>query len=341
MPTFLRECLFLPQDPGLRNKIMLVVQKTTGFKKDPKRPLVLALGNFDGIHLGHQNLLDYVVKRARQIKGRAAVFTFRKHPQAVLHPLHAPENLQSLEQKLKIFRLRGIEVCFLQDFDRRFSTLSAEGFVKKVLVNQLAIREICVGHNARFGHGREGDADLLRQMGPSEGFDVFQSKPVLWRGAPVSSTAVREAVHQGKFDLAAHLLGRPWSVSGVVCKGEARGKKLGFPTANITLNEYAQPSLGVYAVRGAFFAASEKSSRVNRYDGVVNFGNRPTFSEKIQPVLEVHLFNFKKNIYGKKIEVFFVKRLRDEKKFASAEELKKQILKDIQSSKLALKKKQK
>ncbi len=327
---------------------MRVFENTTSFKKDPKRPLVLALGNFDGVHLGHQKLLNYVVSQARKLGGRAAVFTFREHPQAILHPQHAPETLQSLEQKLNLFREHGIEICFLQHFDRRFAALSAEAFVRKILVQRLAIREICLGYNARFGRGREGDADLLRRLGAKCGFDVFQAKPVVWHGTPVSSTAVREAVHKGNVELAANLLGRPWSISGLVKCGAARGKKLGFPTANMDLDKYARPAFGVYAVQivlasvpKAQPASKTQPARPVSYKGVANFGLRPTFDKKSKPVLETHLFNFRKNIYGKKIEIFFVKRLRNEKKFASAAALSKQIQRDIRASALALGKKKK
>ena len=143
---------------------MRVIENISAFQKNFKKPLVLALGNFDGIHQGHQKLLDYVVSQAAQLRGQAAVFTFREHPQAILHPEHAPENLQSLEQKMNSFRERGIEICFLQHFDKHFAAVSAQDFVKKILVKRLGVREICLGFNARFGRGREGDADLLRKL---------------------------------------------------------------------------------------------------------------------------------------------------------------------------------
>lgn len=316
---------------------MQVFERTASFKKKSHRPLVLALGNFDGIHLGHQELLNYVVSQAKRVQGRAAVFTFREHPQAVLHPLHAPESLQSLDQRLELFRRQGIEVCFLQHFDRRFAALSADDFVKKILVKQLAIREICLGYNARFGRGREGDADLLRDLGKSYGFEVFQAKPVVWRGTPISSTAVREAIRAGKVDLAQSLLGRSWSLVGKVIRGAARGKKLGFPTANIELNGYVRPAFGVYAVTAREILKTQKKAG-NLLKGVANFGLRPTFGGMEKPVLETHLFDFNKNIYGKKMEICFVRQLRKEKKFNSLDSLKKQIQKDIQSAKKKLNK---
>lgn len=328
--------MFFPLCLRHNPRIMRVFENTASFKKDPKRPLVLALGNFDGIHLGHQKLLNHVVSQARRLQGQAAVFTFREHPQAILHPLHAPESLQSLEQRLELFRRHGIEVCFLQHFDRRFAALSANDFVKKILVKQLAIREICLGYNARFGRGREGDADLLRRLGKNAGFEVFQAKPVVWRGAPISSTAVRETIRAGKVDAAKNLLGRPWSLSGKVIRGESRGKKLGFPTANVGLNGYVRPLFGVYAVQVALATASK--TQPARYKGVLNFGLRPTFGGTAKPLMEVHLFNFNKNIYGKKIEISFIRYLRDEKKFDSPEVLKKQIQKDIHSAKKTLNK---
>ena len=302
---------------------------------------MLALGNFDGIHLGHQKLLNYVAAQARRSSGRAAVFTFREHPQAVLHPEHVPECLQSLNQRLEYFKAYGMEICFLQHFDRKFAALSAIDFVKQILVKRLAIREICLGYNARFGNGREGDADLLRKLGKDYGFEVFQTPPIVWKGAPISSTAVRAAVREGQMKFAANLLGRPWSLVGPVVRGEGRGKKVGFSTANVGLNGYARPALGVYAVKIKLLKRSGKNQTGKILKGVANFGLRPTFKVTVQPVLETHIFNFDKILYGEKVEIFFLKRLRDEKKFDSATELKNQIQKDIRSAKLVLKEKQK
>lgn len=318
---------------------MRIFKSISGFQKDPQKPLVLALGNFDGIHRGHQKLLNYVVEQARKLKCCPAVFTFQKHPQAILHPFQVPENLQSLDQKLSFFSSHGIKVCFLQAFDKDFSGLSAENFVKKILVGKLGIREICVGHNARFGHGRAGDADLLRRLGKDLGFHVFQATPVLYRGAPISSTATRDAIRTGKIKWVTGFLGRSWSIEGRVVKGSARGKKLGFPTANIQADGYVQPAYGVYAVRARIIRSSEsvgvKSTSLHK--GVANFGLRPTFGGASKPILETHLFNANQNLYGQKLEVFFVKRLRSEKKFSSLAMLKKQIQKDVRAAKLALK----
>ncbi len=313
---------------------MRVLEKIKAFRSNPKRPLVLALGNFDGIHLGHKRLLDYVVRQAKEINGQAAVFTFREHPQRVLHPEHAPESLQSTDQKLMIFKECGIDICFLQKFSRKFSALSAEDFIEKILVKQLGTKEICLGYNARFGRGRAGDADLLRALGLKFGFQVCQMKPVMRGGSPVSSTAVREAVRCGKVERAADFLGRPWSVAGKVMKGKSRGHKMGFPTANLKLGDYVQPARGVYAVYAQLF-----NSPKTRLSGVLNYGIRPTFGGARDACFETHLFDFKKNIYKKKIEIFFLKRLREEKKFSSELALKKQIKKDIQRAKSTLKQK--
>lgn len=302
---------------------MRVFKNSLSFKKGPKRKIVLALGNFDGIHLGHQKLLDYVVQQAEKLNARPAVFTFREHPQAVLHPAQAPERLQLLDQKLKFFRDSGIEICFLQHFDRNFSSLSATEFVKKILVNRLGIQEICLGYNARFGHGREGDVDLLRKLGKEYGFKVFQAKPVVDQGTPISSTVIRNLICEGEMKHAAKLLARPWSVAGKVKHGKKNGKKIGFPTANLDWKGYVRPALGVYAV------LVKQAGTKKVLKGAANFGFRPTWGASTQPVLEVHLLNFKKNIYGKEIEVFFMKHLRNEKKFESAESLKQQIQKDI------------
>jgi len=312
---------------------MRVVEKIASFKKSSRRPLVLALGNFDGIHRGHQCLLNYVVAQSKKLGGQPAVFTFQDHPQHVLHPAHAPENLQSRDQKMSFFKSLGIQICFTQKFDRAFSKLSAEHFVEKILVGQLGVREICLGYNARFGRGRAGDADLLRKLGREFGFEVFQAEPVVWRGSPVSSTATREAVRHGKMDLAAGLLGRSWSLEGQVVRGDGRGKNIGFPTANIKPGNFVCPAKGVYAARVR--VANQKKI----YSAVVNVGVRPSFQTGDSSVhIEAHLLNFRSSLYGKKIEIFFVSRLRHEKKFSSAGLLTRQIKKDIQKARSVLKK---
>ncbi len=308
--------------------IMRILDGTESFRSHPQKPLVLALGNFDGIHQGHKRLLDYVVEQAHAVKGQAAVFTFRNHPQQALHPQHAAENLQTLEQKLAMFKECGIEICFLQRFNKKFSVYSAEDFVSKILVKRLGIYEICLGYNARFGRGRAGDADLLKTLGKEFGFKVCQMKPVMHAGLPVSSTAVREAVRQGRMERAAGFLGRPWSIVGRVVRGKAKGRGIGFPTANLQLKDYVQPAQGVYAVGGRVLAHASKKLM----PGVLNYGTRPTFEKKKAAVLEAHFLNFNGRLYGKKIEIFFLKHLRQEKKFDSAEALKKQIRKDIQAA---------
>jgi riboflavin kinase/FMN adenylyltransferase len=310
---------------------MRILEKTSSFKKGG-RPLVLALGNFDGIHRGHRRLLDYVVTQSKKMRGKAAVFTFQEHPQHILHPEHAPENLQSREQKMQFLKSIGIKLCFFQKFDREFSKLSAERFVEKILVKQLGVREICLGYNARFGRGRQGDADLLRKLGARFGFEVFQAEPVVWRGSPVSSTAVREALRHGKIKMASELLGRHWSLEGKVIRGDGRGWQLGFPTANLDAGSFVRPAKGVYAVR---VRVGKEKKLCN---AVVNVGVRPSFISATEVCIEAHLLDFKSNLYGKKIEVFFIKQLRLEKKFSSAELLKKQIRKDIQRAVAILKK---
>lgn len=309
---------------------MRILNRAESFRKDPEKPLVLALGNFDGIHRGHQRLLDYVVRQAKRIGGRAAVFTFREHPQSILHPGHKPESLQSLQQKLDFFREAGIEVCFLQRFTKKFSSLTAQDFIKKILVQKLGVREICLGYNARFGQGREGDADMLREFGSRLGFEVCQMEPVTLRGTPVSSTLVRESVRRGDMAQAEKFLARPWSARAKVAHGAARGKKLGFPTANMDINGYVSLPYGVYAV--AAQTLSKKGAGRRFLKGAANFGVRPTFGKTPKPLLEAYFFDFHGNLYGKQIEVFFLKKLRGEKRFSSPAELKAQIQKDAQAA---------
>ncbi len=319
------------------------------FRLAPKnsRPLVLALGNFDGVHLGHQGLLARVTQSARSQNAIAAVMTFREHPQHVLHPTSKPPLLTSLEHKLFLLKEHGVELCFLLAFTTEFSSMPPEAFVREVLVGQLGVKEVYLGHNARFGRNREGDADLMRRLGRELGFAFYQLEPVQAAGDMVSSSRIRTLVREGKLDEAEICLGRKFSVFGTVVKGAGRGSKIGFPTANLEVASEILPPLGVYPVQvreltSEAGAGSEAGVMGNLQagswlPGILNYGYRPTFDEKVRKAVpEVYLFDFKGDIYGKTLEVRFYPQLRAELTFPDVSALKNQIQTDIQRARQVL-----
>ena len=200
------------------------------------QPIVLALGNFDGFHLGHQKLLRYVTRQAKREHALAAVLTFPQHPHSILHPERKPMMLISVEQKLFYLAQAGIDLCFLQSFTPAFSKMSPQDFVEKILVKKLHIREICMGHDAHFGRGRKGDTGLMEQLAKSNGFLFRKMKPVMIGGRPVSSSRVRELLAKGEVEKAQTCLGRPFSMFGKVIHGKGHGIHLGFPTANLEVH---------------------------------------------------------------------------------------------------------
>ncbi len=314
------------------------------FKFAPKnaRPLVLALGNFDGVHLGHQSLLARVTESARSQNGIAAVMTFREHPQHVLHPTSKPPLLTSLEHKLFLLKENGVELCFLLAFTTEFSSMDPETFVRDVLVRQLEVKEVYLGHNARFGRNREGDADLMRRLGRELGFAFYQLEPVQAAGDMVSSSRIRTLVREGKLEEAEICLGRKFSVFGNVVKGAGRGSKIGFPTVNLEVASEILPPLGVYPVQvrelTAETGASEDPLKAGPWlSGVLNYGYRPTFDEAVKKAVpEAHLFDFNGDMYGKNLEIRFYPRLRAEMTFPDISALKNQIQTDIQRARQVL-----
>jgi riboflavin kinase/FMN adenylyltransferase len=299
----------------------------------------LAIGVFDGVHLGHQR----VIAAARDAGSPSVVLTFDPHPMRVLQPDKAPLLLTSTPHKLRLLETLGVDACLLVTFDKKFSETPAEKFVERIA----GCRQVCVGSRFRFGHERRGDVALLQTLAPRHGFSVREIPSVLTAdGEMISSTAVRQHVRAGRLDRAAAMLGRLFSILGTVEHGDHRGKQIGFPTANLNPHNEVLPPHGVYAARvkllerasSPFAAAThgrDARSTAQTLGGVVNVGVRPTFGST-EPTLEVHLLDFNGDLYGQDLEVEFVKKLRDERKFDSVEALQRQIAADIAAARLLL-----
>jgi len=290
----------------------------------PLRNPVLTIGNFDGVHKGHLALFDKVMERARAINGQSVVMTFDPHPMKVMNPGNGPLLITPIEQKLELISNAGIDVIICLAFTLEFASMSAEDFVQDILADRLGVREIVVGYDYTFGHKRQGDVTLLREMGDKLGFRVHLTDPIHLDDAVVSSTSIRKLVQQGNLADAKKFLGRDYQICGTVVKGKDRGGKLlGFPTANLKPVDELIPKRGVYAV----------TVRVDDkiYCGVANIGYNPTFGDGALSV-ETHVLDFSENIVGKTIKVKFIQRLRNEKTFSDVKELSDRITQDIEQA---------
>jgi len=288
---------------------------------------VVTLGNFDGIHLGHQAILARVVHDARARQGTALVLTFHPHPLAVLRPTLALPLILSLREKLRLFAAQGIHGVFLQHFTLPFSRLTPEEFVQRYLVEAIGAEKIIVGHNVSFGRNRAGRAETLEQLGRLCGVEVEIVGPVLLDDREVSSTTVRALLSAGDMRAVARFLGRPYTVSGRVEKGFQRGRGLGFPTANLRPRADVLLPNGVYAV---LVTIGEQE-----VPGVANVGVNPTFGGN-KRTIEAHLFDFSADLYGQRLRVGFVEHLRGERKFPSVQELARQIQEDASRARALL-----
>jgi riboflavin kinase/FMN adenylyltransferase len=284
---------------------------------------------FDGVHLGHQGILAANVERARQLNSDATVVTFRRHPKFLLLG-RSPRTLTTLEHRLELFARAGIEHAVVLAFDRGLQALSAAEFTRRVAVEGLGVRCFVLGFDSKFGRDRGGTPESLRAMG----FEVEVAPKVVVHGRPVSSTAIREAVELGDLAAAAAMLGRAVSVYGRVVHGSSLGQRIGFPTANLNLHQGLHPPPGVYACR--VHRQTPLGRRVHL--GVTNIGFRPTVSAEParRPQVEVHLLDFGGDLYGQRIELEFVSRLRGEKRFSGLEELATQIRLDVEEARLRL-----
>ncbi|OAQ20428.1 bifunctional riboflavin kinase/FAD synthetase [Thermosulfurimonas dismutans] len=278
---------------------------------------VVTLGNFDGVHLGHQVLLSESLRLAHELQGTPMVVTFEPHPRKVLRPQASLKLLTTFEERLALIREFGLKAVLVIPFSKALAELPAEEFVEEYLLYGLKIKGLVVGFNYRFGKGREGDTELLKTMGEKYGFRVRVVPPKEVDGFTVSSSLIRELLCRGEVQKASRLLGRPYRLSGRVVKGHGRGRKLGFPTANLEVPpEKLIPARGVYAVK---VKVNDRS-----FNGVMNIGLKPTFDER-DLSLEVFIFEFQEDIYGQNLSVEFIRYLRPEKKFSSPAALKTQI----------------
>lgn len=288
-------------------------------------PIFLAIGVFDGVHLGHQAVISTSARHAHSADGTPVVVTFDPHPMKVLRPQNAPHLLTATQHKIELIRQLGVEHLLIIAFDRKFAATSPEAFVARLRQSSKPLREICVGHEWSFGKNRAGNLSLLRRLGAECGFNVVGITPVKTNGTVVSSTAIRGAVEIGDFVSAARMLGRDYTILGTVKEGSRLGRQLGFPTANLSAHSEQFPPNGVYVVEARLDGVL--------HHGLVNVGFRPTVSAAApERLIEVHLLDFFREIYGQDMEIRFVKFLRPEKKFTSLEALQNQITEDVKQA---------
>jgi riboflavin kinase / FMN adenylyltransferase len=303
---------------------MLVLRSISDLATLPG-PLFLAIGVFDGVHLGHQAVISTSAKHAKEAGGTPVVVTFDPHPVKVLRPNNAPHLITATQHKIALIRDLGVRHLLVLHFDRSFAATSPEDFVEQLVENSKPLREICVGHEWSFGKGRAGDLALLKDLGQQAGFNVIGVQAVSVNGEVVSSTAIRKAVEEGNLVKATQMLGREYTILGTVVRGEQLGRKLGFPTANLSAHSEQFPPNGVYVTEARMGGAVHR--------GVANLGFRPTVAgEKSERLLELHLFDFDREIYGEEMEVRFLRYLRPEQKFADVEALKAQIARDVEQA---------
>ena len=292
------------------------------------RDAFVTIGNFDGVHLGHQHIIKMLIKEARENNRKAAVITFDPHPQMVLHPEKRPFYLiTSLEEKIKLLEELGVDAVILIPFSLEFSKMTAEDFVCQIL-DSLQIKKIFIGYDYTFGKDKVGNAAFLVDFGNRLGFDIDIINAVRVDDTIVGSTRIRNAILEGDVKTVIAPLGRPYNLSGIVVKGSRRGGSLGFHTANIKTDKVLIPAHGVYAVIVHLKGI--------RYRGVSNIGVNPTFDDE-RLSIEVHLLDFDRDIYGKSLEVLFIDRIRDEVKFADPEKLVAQVKRDIEKAEAILK----
>ena len=288
-------------------------------------PIFLAIGVFDGVHLGHQAVIRTSAEHAAETAGTPVVVTFDPHPAKVLRPEKAPRLLTATQHKIALIRNLGVAHLLVLTFDKEFAATPPEEFVHRLVRHARPLREICVGHEWSFGKGRAGNLALLKKLGAQHDFNVVGIKPVTVDDTVVSSTEIRRAVEHGDFAKAAAMLGRDYTILGTVRAGAHLGRQLGFPTANLSAHSEQFPPNGVYVAEAQLNGAT--------YRGVANLGYRPTVSDaKPERLLELHLFDLNREIYGEDLEVRFVHYLRPEKKFDSLEKLRSQIAQDVEQA---------
>ena len=289
-------------------------------------PLVLAIGVFDGVHLGHRAVIQRALTDARAAGGTAVVVTFDPHPARVLRPEQSPLLLTCIQHKQQLISALGVENLLIVPFDKTVAAMEPSEFIREIATAAKPLRQICVGENWSFGKGRTGNIHLLKILGEKMGFAAIGIPDVQMNERPVSSTAIRNAVQAGDITTAEKLLGRNFSILGTVVAGRKMGRTIGFPTANLATNNEQLPPNGVYAVT--------MQLRGNHLPGVANVGVRPTLEDAGARVCEVHLFDYTGNFYGEEVEVSFLRFIREERKFQSLDALRDQIAQDVTAAKL-------
>jgi len=283
------------------------------FPLSSNTPIGLTIGNFDGVHIGHQVLIEKLIAESKKRKLTPSVMTFEPHPKEFFTPENAPTRLTTLREKLEFFLSYGIEKVFVCAFNQKFSNISSEVFMHQILKAQLKAELLIVGDDFRFGSKRQAGIDDLRK----NAFELFEIPEIDVNGKRVSSTLIREDLKEGRIEEVNQFLGRPYTISGKVVEGDKRGRQMGFPTANIHMKHLRPALTGVYAVK------------LGNRNGVANLGVRPTISGTPKLLLEVHLLNFNEDIYGQHVQVTFLAKIRDEMKFENINLLIEQIKKDI------------
>lgn len=302
------------------------------------RKVCVAIGVFDGVHLGHQQVIRQTITDARQHSAISVAITFDKHPSSIVAPERTPPLIYSLNQKLRMIAASGVDATLLIKFDREFSLQSGEAFIRNLVRGFGHVHSICVGSNFTFGHKRTGNVALLASLGQELKFVVHGLAAVALDGKVVSSTRIREAIRSGNIDAASQMLGRAYSIAGIVIEGDQLGRKIGIPTANLNVSHLALPPTGVYAACVQRVDPPRSNHLLEPQSGPVykaalNIGFRPTLnSPEPQLRAEVHLLDFDGDLYGQELEVTFVEKLRDEIRFPSLEELKLQIARDLDAA---------
>jgi len=287
----------------------------------------VTVGNFDGVHMGHQQVLAELKGHAQAVGGPAIAVTFEPHPRAVLFPEEAPRRLCHVHERLNYLHKAGIEAVLLLEFTKELAMWPAEKF-SQALYNAFSFKHIHVGYDFAFGHDRQGHVENLRTLGDNVGFTVSEASAFEMHGAVVSSSRIRSNIEAAELELATQLLGRAYSITGEVIHGEKRGRKMNFPTANIDVSDLAHPPVGIYAVRAY--------TDTQQWNGAAYLGYRPTFHGR-SLLLETHLFDAQEDLYGQALRIEFIQRIREDRAFTGADDLAQQIAKDCDAAKSILK----
>ena len=299
--------------------------KNYNIKNNDKRSIIL-IGSFDGLHLGHRKLFERAKKLKTKTKLKVGVFTFDPIPKMFFSKGLINYRISNLNEKVKIFKNFNVDFVINQNFNKKFSSIKCNDFIKNILIKKIRMKYIYVSNNFKFGNKREGDVKLLQKHQKKYDYTVIKPSPLTIKNKVVSSSLIRKLLQDGNLNTANKYLNRFWTVEGIVKKGRQLGKTIGFPTCNIEMQNYVISKLGVYAVKVNLL--SDKKI----FKGIANLGIRPTFNQK-KILLEVNIFNFSKNLYYKKLKVEFIKFIRGEKKFKNIDQLKKQIFIDIKKCK--------